>query len=217
MGLISIGVRAPSLPRFMRFPTSLFPLFLSSRYSRWHHPPPLVRVPPVLSANRPGCHSARDAMPEVAAGSSRKSFLERARSKLLRWLRRSLRTTHQVNKFRGHFVPFTRYCPVILIAACAIDNFPGRQDLCAPLVPLIFEISVYDSGYLMKHKKSVLCHANCKKSVEVVAIRRLKMKSFKSVRSKFSLLGSLEIRGINGEKYLKLVAKIAGFKISLEW
>ncbi|KAL6421028.1 hypothetical protein ACFW04_013566 [Cataglyphis niger] len=38
-------------------------------------------------------------MPEVAAGSSRKSFLERARSKLLRWLRRSLRTTHQID---GH-------------------------------------------------------------------------------------------------------------------
>ncbi|XP_072744179.1 band 3 anion transport protein isoform X4 [Anoplolepis gracilipes] len=38
-------------------------------------------------------------MPEVAAGSSRKSFLERARSKFLRWLRRSLRTTHQID---GH-------------------------------------------------------------------------------------------------------------------
>ncbi|XP_029169549.1 band 3 anion transport protein isoform X2 [Nylanderia fulva] len=38
-------------------------------------------------------------MPEAAAGSSRKSFLERARGKLLRWLRRSLRTTHQAD---GH-------------------------------------------------------------------------------------------------------------------
>lgn len=36
-------------------------------------------------------------MPEAAAGSSGKSFLQRARGKVLRWLRRSLRTTHQVN------------------------------------------------------------------------------------------------------------------------
>ncbi|XP_014486199.1 PREDICTED: band 3 anion transport protein isoform X3 [Dinoponera quadriceps] len=38
-------------------------------------------------------------MPETAAGSSGKSFLQRARGKVLRWLRRSLRTTHQVD---GH-------------------------------------------------------------------------------------------------------------------
>lgn len=87
---------------------------------------PLVRVPPVPSANRPGCHSARDAMPEVAAGSSRKSFLERARSKLLRWLRRSLRTTHQVIKM-GHLVPLTKYWPVILITTRTLTRqFPGE-------------------------------------------------------------------------------------------
>ncbi|XP_012224582.2 band 3 anion transport protein isoform X3 [Linepithema humile] len=51
------------------------------------------------SADRPGCRSARDAMPEAAAGSSGKSFLQRARGKVLRWLRRSLRTTSQVD---GH-------------------------------------------------------------------------------------------------------------------
>ncbi|XP_025073883.1 anion exchange protein 2 isoform X7 [Pogonomyrmex barbatus] len=38
-------------------------------------------------------------MPEATAGSSGKSFLQRARGKVLRWLRRSLRTTHQVD---GH-------------------------------------------------------------------------------------------------------------------
>ncbi|XP_011328913.1 band 3 anion transport protein isoform X4 [Ooceraea biroi] len=38
-------------------------------------------------------------MPEAVAGSSGKSFLQRAGSKVLRWLRRSLRTTHQVD---GH-------------------------------------------------------------------------------------------------------------------
>lgn len=77
------------------FPTS-FPLFLSSR-SGGHHPPPSVRILPALSADRPGCYSSRDAMPEATAGSSGKSFLQRARDKVLRWLRRSLRTTHQVN------------------------------------------------------------------------------------------------------------------------
>ncbi|XP_054012180.1 band 3 anion exchange protein isoform X2 [Hylaeus anthracinus] len=38
-------------------------------------------------------------MPEVAANSSGKSFLQRASGKVLRWLRRSLRTSHQVD---GH-------------------------------------------------------------------------------------------------------------------
>ncbi|KAL0112973.1 hypothetical protein PUN28_012310 [Cardiocondyla obscurior] len=38
-------------------------------------------------------------MPEATAGSSGKSFLQRARGKVLRWLRRSLRTTHQID---GH-------------------------------------------------------------------------------------------------------------------
>ncbi|XP_018349830.1 PREDICTED: band 3 anion exchange protein isoform X2 [Trachymyrmex septentrionalis] len=38
-------------------------------------------------------------MPEATAGSSGKSFLQRARVKVLRWLRRSLRTTHQID---GH-------------------------------------------------------------------------------------------------------------------
>ncbi|XP_018357516.1 PREDICTED: band 3 anion transport protein isoform X4 [Trachymyrmex cornetzi] len=36
-------------------------------------------------------------MPEATAGSSGKSFLQRARGKVLRWLRRSLRTTHQID------------------------------------------------------------------------------------------------------------------------
>lgn len=40
--------------------------------------------------------SAPDTMPGAAANSSGKSFLQRASDKVLRWLRRSLRTSHQV-------------------------------------------------------------------------------------------------------------------------
>jgi len=75
-------------------PHQLSPL---SSWSGGHHPPPSVRIPSALSVDRPGCHSARDAMPEATADSSGKSFLQRARGKVLRWLRRSLRTSHQVN------------------------------------------------------------------------------------------------------------------------
>lgn len=93
------------------FPTSEFlalspRLFHSSRPR--HHPPPSVWVPPALSADRPGCLSARDAMPEAAAGSSGKSFLQRARGKVLRWLRRSLRTTHQVKTSRDRSLSLPR-------------------------------------------------------------------------------------------------------------
>lgn len=51
-----------------------------------------------LAAERTSVTSARDAMPEAAANSSGKSFLQRASGKVLRWLRRSLRTSHQVIK-----------------------------------------------------------------------------------------------------------------------
>nr|XP_050853768.1 anion exchange protein 2 isoform X2 [Vespula vulgaris] len=45
-------------------------------------------------------------MPEAGAGSSGKSFLQRARGKVLRWLRRSLRTTtHQVDGHGAETVP----------------------------------------------------------------------------------------------------------------
>ncbi|XP_070520680.1 band 3 anion transport protein isoform X3 [Cardiocondyla obscurior] len=89
----------PSLPRTVVCISlhQFSPLSLSR--SGGHHPPPSVWIPPALSADRPGCHSARDAMPEATAGSSGKSFLQRARGKVLRWLRRSLRTTHQID---GH-------------------------------------------------------------------------------------------------------------------
>ncbi|XP_032665183.1 band 3 anion transport protein isoform X2 [Odontomachus brunneus] len=93
MGLISIRHPFFGSPPVFPLSPSLF------HSSRPRHPPPSVWVPPALSADRPGCHSARDAMPEAAAGSSGKSFLQRARGKVLRWLRRSLRTTHQVD---GH-------------------------------------------------------------------------------------------------------------------
>ncbi|XP_015186567.1 PREDICTED: band 3 anion transport protein isoform X2 [Polistes dominula] len=45
-------------------------------------------------------------MPEAGAGSSGKSFLQKARGKVLRWLRRSLRTTtHQVDGHGAETVP----------------------------------------------------------------------------------------------------------------
>lgn len=165
MGLISIHVRASSLPRTVHAfisPPSSFPSFSLPGLPGGTTLCPLVRVPPVLSANRPGCHSARDAMPEVAAGSSRKSFLERARSKLLRWLRRSLRTTHQVIKTDHLAPPFTKYCPVILITSRTLSRqFPGEaRSLCATLaVSCSGRIYLQSRLFNEVQEEFVLCHA----------------------------------------------------------
>lgn len=98
MGLISTGGGRPSSPG----PRAANP---SSRPSVcW--PPSGATLSVAVSvlevrarADRPGVTSARDAMPEAAANTSGKSFLQRASSKVLRWLRRSLRSSHQVTNY----------------------------------------------------------------------------------------------------------------------
>lgn len=131
MGLISIH----PFYGLSHVPHQLFPPFLSSR-SGEHHPPPSVWIPPALSADRPGSYSARDAMPEATAGSSGKSFLQRARGKVLRWLRRSLRTTHQVNTLShplkgrsSQFLSRSRFD--------RINYLLRKQNLCIPPAVLL--------------------------------------------------------------------------------
>jgi len=103
---VVIDPRAPPRPLGLShaFPTQahFLPLPPSSLLPVRQHPPSaalsLDSSSSASADHRPGCRSARDAMPEAAAGSSGKSFLQRARGKVLRWLRRSLRTTHQVKE-----------------------------------------------------------------------------------------------------------------------
>jgi hypothetical protein len=101
-------------------------------------------------------------MPEAAAGSSGKSFLQRARDKVLRWLRRSLRTTHQVNDTYPESSLFrdtrlSRLIGLILPEMTSLSQdissqskpcSPKRKDKLATMIPITPSVrSEQSSGY----------------------------------------------------------------------
>lgn len=126
---VVIDPRVPPLPLGLshEFPTSAF-LPLSPFSLPGSAAPPSAALSldfsSSASADRPGCRSARDAMPEAAAGSSGKSFLQRARGKVLRWLRRSLGTTHQVKEITLGSLKIVILIP-LAFATCSFAREPS--------------------------------------------------------------------------------------------